>query len=272
MTAQNIELKRKLIYKINELFIKDEKIHTYKDLDTAYKTVVKSVNSKIEAQNLLHYRNAMLLSGVHDLNPSLMGLMQLAERQSPIDPKLLIPYLSKIKKKLRVVKEEYSSTSQHQKTNLSTLLNQLALSIIPLASKIKFVNEIKKDLIVTTEINSLNLIFSNLISNSVNALQNLEVSSKSAFEKVIKISSNIKNEKLIINIEDNGAPLSYETQAKLFKLGFTTSQHGSGIGLFISRELARNQLGGDLIFNLQNKHIKQFQLILPIRLTSVTNQ
>jgi len=50
-----------------------------------------------------------------------------------------------------------------------------------------------------------------------------------------------------IHVEDNGGGISPEHQAQLFRLGFTTKQDGSGIGLHSSANAAK-QLGGSLSF------------------------
>ncbi len=54
-------------------------------------------------------------------------------------------------------------------------------------------------------------------------------------------------ERVRIHIEDNGAGIAAEHREKLFRLGFTTKQDGSGIGLHSSANLIQ-QLGGSLSF------------------------
>jgi two-component system, LuxR family, sensor kinase FixL len=51
-----------------------------------------------------------------------------------------------------------------------------------------------------------------------------------------------------IHVEDNGGGIAPEHQAQLFRLGFTTKQDGSGIGLHSSANAAK-QLGGSLSFH-----------------------
>jgi two-component system sensor kinase FixL len=51
-----------------------------------------------------------------------------------------------------------------------------------------------------------------------------------------------------IHVEDNGCGISPEHQARIFRLGFTTKEDGSGIGLHSSANAA-GQLGGSLSFH-----------------------
>jgi signal transduction histidine kinase len=70
-------------------------------------------------------------------------------------------------------------------------------------------------------------------------------------EGTVTVSTSIRNDLLTISVEDTGSGISPEDQKKLFgKFQQISSQQkgkpmGSGLGLYISRELAR-KMGGDL--------------------------
>ncbi len=66
----------------------------------------------------------------------------------------------------------------------------------------------------------------NFISNAKYA-----TTDKKSDDKVIEISSTIKDEKLSISVKDNGMGMKEETRDKIFTYGFTTRTNGHGFGL-----------------------------------------
>lgn len=103
------------------------------------------------------------------------------------------------------------------------------------SKKIKMVNEIHEDLIVKTDINIINTILRNLISNSIKY---------SHLKKCIVIKAEIHtHNSLIIHIEDQGIGISDDIKKKLFNIRYqvnslgTMGESGSGIGLLLIKEL-----------------------------------
>lgn len=106
--------------------------------------------------------------------------------------------------------------------------------------------------------NDLIQILMNLLSNAQDALV------KKENERKIVISSEIQSNDFIIRIEDNGGGIDIDPIEKIFEKYFTTKgDKGSGIGLFMSRKIAWERLGGDLkVYNVTNGVC--FEIILPI--------
>lgn len=52
-----------------------------------------------------------------------------------------------------------------------------------------------------------------------------------------------KEDEVILNVANNGQPISPESQEQIFVPFFTTKKKGSGIGLSISRQIMRNHNG-----------------------------
>lgn len=70
----------------------------------------------------------------------------------------------------------------------------------------------------------LTMAFTNLISNSIDAIQGLE-------SRWIRIHANTKADKIVIYFEDSGEGIPQETVSKLFERKYTTKKAGDGTGL-----------------------------------------
>ncbi|WP_052347510.1 sensor histidine kinase [Candidatus Nitrosotenuis chungbukensis] len=91
--------------------------------------------------------------------------------------------------------------------------------------------EIPKTVVMTTptkniefvgDIISLEIVFVNLITNALQAINN---------SGEITISADVQNEKIIIKIHDNGPGMPSDVVPKIFDPLFTTKQTGTGLGL-----------------------------------------
>ena len=105
----------------------------------------------------------------------------------------------------------------------------------------------KKNEIYTLE-NELIQVLLNIISNAVDALK-----TSTNEEKYIFISSCKKDENLIIDIKDNAGGIHKKILHRIFEPYFTTKHksQGTGIGLYMSREITTKHLHGEL--NVTNK-------------------
>jgi signal transduction histidine kinase len=71
-------------------------------------------------------------------------------------------------------------------------------------------------------------------------LINLVKNALQAEAKNIEISAEInQSEHIIINVANNGHPISKESQEEIFVPFFTTKEEGTGIGLSLSRQIMR---------------------------------
>lgn len=98
----------------------------------------------------------------------------------------------------------------------------------------------------------------NLILNSINSLSKIT-------DKHIKISADIVNNNLVIEVADNGEKIQKHYLEKIFEYGFSTTG-GSGIGLYHAKYLC-NVFNGNISVNIQEiqNFTKQFKLILPCK-------
>ncbi|MFC2117532.1 PAS domain-containing sensor histidine kinase [Bacteroidota bacterium] len=86
----------------------------------------------------------------------------------------------------------------------------------------------------------------NLFKNSIEAL-------KQKTKKSINLTAEIINERVVIQVEDNGEGMSPETIDKIFIPFFTTREKGSGIGLSLTRQIMRNHDGFIQVNSVKNE-------------------
>ena len=108
------------------------------------------------------------------------------------------------------------------------------------------VTEIDKNLEVVGQEDLLEQVIVNLLSNSGDALDELNIENK-----FINISVELINEMVSIKIEDNGGGIPKEISDKIFNPYFTTKEQGkgTGIGLYMSRDIMKKNFNGDLKYS-----------------------
>lgn len=111
---------------------------------------------------------------------------------------------------------------------------------------------------VNMNIDELRQVFSNLIQNSIDAL-----SLTSKKNKVIKIKTFTKNNKLFCSVTDNGPGISRKMQGKIFKLYESSKISNSGIGLWLSKYIITRHKGS-LSVNKAYLSGAEFIIELPI--------
>jgi len=83
------------------------------------------------------------------------------------------------------------------------------------------------------DIELLDMVFINLIKNSMEALENTE-------EPQIRITiRKYEEDKTLIEVKDNGAGMTEEIMGQIFIPFYTTKRKGSGIGLSLSNQIIR---------------------------------
>lgn len=102
----------------------------------------------------------------------------------------------------------------------------------------------------------------NLMRNSLQAMLGKDQ------KHILKLSTELTDENILISISDNGSGISEEHQPKLFEKQFTTkpADEGTGLGLGISRRFIRAH-GGDITFVSSTPYRETtFKILLPIKL------
>lgn len=141
--------------------------------------------------------------------------------------------------------------------------------------RVKFINTVESRLTVMADPDHTYRIFHNLFRNAVQAMQASEKQVGQASEqvgqasekRVLKIDAQTKDGKVYIYVRDTGSGIPDDVRADLFK-AFTSGiqKGGTGLGLTISRELARAQ-GGNLYLETTGADGTVFVISLPLAKT-----
>ena len=80
---------------------------------------------------------------------------------------------------------------------------------------------------------------------------------------LIEIATQVKNEKLYINISDNGCGMDDETVSRIFEPYFTTKANGTGLGMTMAYKIIK-EFNGDIQVKSKKSKGTVFTLVLPI--------
>lgn len=106
--------------------------------------------------------------------------------------------------------------------------------------------------------NQLQQIFLNLITNAVDALNNSD-------QKIIELTANIEDNKLLITFTDNGPGIPEKYLPRIFDTFFTSKdkRKGTGLGLSICKSIVESHNGEIEVESILGKGTK-FKIILPV--------
>lgn len=118
----------------------------------------------------------------------------------------------------------------------------------------------------------INQVFTNLLTNAIDALRDREQGAKSqgtAFSPKIQITIACREQHIEIDVTDNGTGMDAETMEQLFKPFFTTKPlgQGTGIGLSIARQIIEETHGGHLSCQSELGKGTTFTITLPLTLS-----
>ncbi len=123
-------------------------------------------------------------------------------------------------------------------------------------------------LIVRSQAVVLEQIILNVILNAIQQIAELHPNVGGGIKINMKLANEAKGEaRCQIFIEDNGPGIHFRLWEKVFDAGYTTRREGSGIGLYISRNLMQDIIGGE-IFISQSRILSgtTFVLEFPVHL------
>lgn len=79
----------------------------------------------------------------------------------------------------------------------------------------------------------------------------------------ITVLGEIKENKAILKISNNGTPISKDKQEKIFTQGYTSKKDGCGIGLYVCKNYLESQ-NATIKLNKSTKTETQFEIVMPI--------
>jgi len=169
----------------------------------------------------------------------------------------LVEYMSKT---IDDFKEFYNPNS---KKEIFSLKRNLEKTIAIIGSSFKYHNikieiNIDEDIEITGFSNEFSQVLLNILSNSKETALMRDIK-----DAKVKIYSVVKNEKISLHVEDNCGGIEDEIIDKIFEPYFTTKyNYGTGIGLYMSKIIIENKMGGKIVVkNIEDKGAR-FTIIL----------
>ncbi len=120
--------------------------------------------------------------------------------------------------------------------------------------------DIQEDIVIHGLINEFKHLFLNLLSNSIDAFNEKEISNRE-----IIIRSYVKDEQGIIEFEDNANGIPQHIIANIFKPNITTKADGkgTGIGLYMSLQIVEKHSGAMIVKNVNSGAMFTITIRLP---------
>ncbi len=119
---------------------------------------------------------------------------------------------------------------------------------------------IDEDAKSTMMVSSITQVVLNLLNNAINALEHMEKD-----DRKIELYFHTKDEGISIECKDNGTGIDDSIKHKIFDPYFTTKHKtkGTGIGLFMSREIVQKVFDGDIVFKSSSAEGTHFYIFVP---------
>jgi signal transduction histidine kinase len=209
----------------------------------------------------------MSSSFVHEFrNPltSIMGFIRLLENEHP-----QLPYLQVISKELEQLKfriTQFLHTSklniidegEIEETKIASIVGEVIDFLYPsiVDSNIQVTSNIDEDAKVMGNRNELKQVFLNLFINAIDAVCEVEK------HRTINIDTKVENNQISIFISNNGSTINAEALKIIFEPFYTTKKLGTGIGLFVCKNIIEKHQGTIQCSSIDE--ITTFEIMFPL--------
>ena len=218
---------------------KEETVIHFRDISEEY-----ALRQEVARKDKMESLGKLLASIAHELRTPLTSIKTFVELlplkyDNPDFRKnisLLVP--QEVERLDNIIKELLAYSSPRPRMPEAILLKPLIETLMVYfehlfrQEKITVILNVSDELLVFSDINHLKQILINILMNSIQALQGRE-------RPEIRIYSASENEVNMLSICDNGPGMKQETVEKAFEPFYSLRPGGTGLGLFISNELAR---------------------------------
>jgi signal transduction histidine kinase len=151
--------------------------------------------------------------------------------------------------------------------NLNTLIDEVLNFLYPsiLDGKVKIKKELSGDITLNGYADEIRQVFINIIFNAIDVLNHDENPNPT-----IEILSHLENHSIKINISNNGPEIPAELRKSIFEPFFTTKKLGTGLGLFVCKEIIEKHKGNLECNSSPDK--TTFSIVLPVAASPTGNQ
>lgn len=113
--------------------------------------------------------------------------------------------------------------------------------------------------------NSINASFQNLLQVLHNLMTNSVKALRDSKNPRIEVDAEIKEERCTFLVKDNGCGIAPENDTKIFEYKYTTTEGGSGIGLFFVKYMIENNYNGQVnVKHYEGDFSTIFEIIIPV--------
>lgn len=183
------------------------------------------------------------------------------EKEDILDINLAAATIKKRSDGLLAFVKDYRTISnipvpQLQQVNVKYFLSSIQLLMKPLVDEASIelsILPVPANATILADSKLIEQVVINLINNSIHALKGID-------NPVIKLNCEVKPDKTIITIYDNGKGIEDKIINQVFIPFYTTKKHGSGIGLSLSKNILRKHEGNLLVSSEPGKYT-QFSLV-----------
>jgi signal transduction histidine kinase len=164
------------------------------------------------------------------------------------------------------VRYQIQGKSQIERFNVSSEIKKVMKLLNSMAVEAGVKMELSLDnpsrpLFYAADIIRFRQVITNLLSNGIEAYKNREQGAKGPHRLYVNLESNERN--ITIKITDYGAGIPISEQTRIFEPFYSTKERGSGIGLFIVKQIIEQDFHGSLKLRSSRQKGTVFSVILP---------
>lgn len=210
----------------------------------------------------------------HDLRAplaSILGLINLTELENEPIPAEIVRYLQMMKERVNSLDSfiqdiiDYSRNSRIELVLANVNFTELIDDVIQHnrylenAQKVKIIANININKPLNLDKNRISSVLNNLLSNAI------KYNDLSKDNPTVEINARLDNDKLVVTVSDTGRGIRDEIKDKVFNMFYrgTDKADGSGLGLYIAREMVQ-KMNGALTFTSKAGKGTTFTVSLPI--------
>jgi signal transduction histidine kinase len=201
------------------------------------------------------------------LNPINGLILYLEMNKENENMQQMISPISVANEKIRGFIHDVAAGFEHQKQQEIVNLENHLLDILEIMKpksisrdvSLNFIRKYEANLIIANQL-KIYQVFINLISNSLDAFEKVSDGRK----KQINITvDHDKDYNLLIKVYDNGCGIEKENLANIFENSFSTKDSGTGIGLYNTKKIIENHLGGKIKVRSEINKYTIFTVTIP---------
>ena len=177
-------------------------------------------------------------------------------------PKKYIPILREEISKVLILLQDFLSLNkihiEKEPMDIYYLLENVVSSVKPLLKekgvRLNFDNY-DEELFIDGDYNRLSQVAINIIKNALESMED---------EKILTINTKVLKEKIKIEFKDTGKGMSKEELEKISEPFFTTKKNGTGLGVYLSKEIIKSH-GGNIEYKSKENVGTTVIITLPIK-------